>query len=67
MNLERQTILSNIEFEAEIMNMLKSYRHYLVGLTALTRTNQLFVRMFQYCLLCLYVFIYNCPENKKKL
>lgn len=49
------------------MNIIKNYKHYLVQIKLVTRSNQLFLRLFKYCLVFLYAFIYNCPENKKKM
>lgn len=49
------------------MNILKNYRSLLGKVKAVTRTNQLFIRLFKYCILFLYTFIYNCPENKSKM
>lgn len=49
------------------MNILKNYKHFLVHIKTTTRNNQLFLKLFKYCLLFLYAFIYNCPENKQKM
>jgi len=42
------------------MNILKGYRHFLAQIKAVSRSNQLFLRLFRYCLLFLYGYIYNC-------
>ena len=49
------------------MNILKNYKHYLVPIKVVTKSNELFLRLLKYCLLFLYAFIYNCPENKEKM
>lgn len=49
------------------MNILKNYRYYLAQIKAVTKTNYLFIQLFKYCLVFMYAFIYNCPENKEKI
>jgi len=49
------------------MNILKNYKHYLTPIKVVTKANMLFLQLFKYCLLFLYAFIYNCPENKEKM
>ena len=49
------------------MSILKNYRHYLIPIKQATKSNLLFLQLFKYCLLFLYTFIYNCPENKEKM
>ena len=49
------------------MGILRNYKHYLTPIKAVTKANMLFLQLFKYCLLFLYAFIYNCPENKEKM
>lgn len=49
------------------MNIIKGYRHLLLQVKSFTPNNELFLKLFRYCLLFLYAFIYNCPENKAKM
>jgi hypothetical protein len=49
------------------MNIIKGYRHLLLQIKSFTPRNELFLKLFRYCLLFLYAFIYNCPENKLKM
>ncbi len=51
----------------EVITFIQNYLHTIKNITQVTNKNLLVVTLFRTCFLFLYVYIYDCAENKKKL
>jgi hypothetical protein len=64
---QQQIILNNLDLDSEIIDFIQNYLHVIKNITQVTQKNLMIVTLFRTCFLFLYVYIYNCSENKKKL
>ena len=64
---QQQIILNNLDLDSEIIDFIQNYLHIIKTITHVTQKNLMIVTLFRTCFLFLYVYIYNCSENKKKL
>lgn len=60
-------MLSNLDLDEEIISFIQNNIHIIKKIQRTTQANLLVVTLFRTCFLFLYVYIHNCPVNKKKI